>query len=415
MQDLRVTGVENGALVLKNDDGAVFRVIVDEVTQAKLRQHGVDHVASASRKLAPKEIQAHIRAGMSAEDVAAITGSSLDYVRKFEGPVLAERDYVVHSALSVAVHTAADTAQGTSTFGTVIRERLYDLSALDEHWASWKEVGGGWIVKLTFTAEEIDHDARWGFEPRKSALFPLNAEAIALSKQGDSPAPLVPRLRAVDDLERSLDQSRFDSGAFTEKELSHPGGRLEAVQNSRLGDANAVSNAAINRAPIAEEIESHQTADLLEALRRRRGEREIALFDDEDDDAHDERPRAGIVRLVDSARANFDKNESGNSVGSVRPGSTVHSGSTAHSGSFDPNVFDPSAYDAPSVNDKSRDNATEATPVANDTASGPAATHSSKKTGTTTGAQPRVAGSKKSRVSMPSWDEIVFGASGDDQ
>ena len=61
---------------------------------------------------------------MSAQDVASITGVPLEYIQRFEGPVLAEREYVVETALGVPVHTAADTNPfGTGmTFGTAIRE-----------------------------------------------------------------------------------------------------------------------------------------------------------------------------------------------------------------------------------------------------------------------------------------------------
>ena len=81
MQDLRVIGVENGALLVAADDGTRFRIPIDEVLQSKLRQSIPD--PGVGRKLAPKEIQAHIRSGMSAQDVASITGVPLDYIQRF--------------------------------------------------------------------------------------------------------------------------------------------------------------------------------------------------------------------------------------------------------------------------------------------------------------------------------------------
>lgn len=346
MQDLRVIGVENGALLVASDEGSRFRIPIDEVLQSKLRQAIPD--PGAGRKLAPKEIQAHIRSGMSAQDVASITGVPLEYIQRFEGPVLAEREYVVTTALNVPVHTAMESDPlGGSTFGTVIRERLYDLGAINERWASWKEVGGGWIVKLSFTAEQIDHDARWQFEPKKAALAPLNSEAITLSQQGEMVGALVPRLRAVGDEDRHPDQSRFDSGAFADHELSEDA-LVPPTVYGRLDDAPAaVADAAINRAPVADEVESNQTADLLEALRRRRGERESASFaeNDESTSAH---PSTGSIRLVDIPLDPFRDDDDSRRDTSPQP-----------------NVFQ----------------------------------HKS---------------SKKGRASMPSWDEIVFGARSDD-
>lgn len=296
MQDLQVIGVESGALLVASDEGTRYRIAIDEVLQSKLRQ--TLPAPGNDRKLAPKEIQAHIRSGMSAEDVASVTGVPVEYIQKFEGPVIAEREFVVSSALAVAVHTAAETGSvGASTFGTVIRSRLHELGALDQRWASWKEITGGWVVKLSFTADSIERDARWSFDPKKSALAPLNNEAMSLSQQGEMTGPLVPRLRAVDS-ERTPDRSRFDSGAFTEEELAErsTGPLLETVPYGRLSDASPqVADAAINRVP-EPVAESSQTADLLEALRRRRGERESASYDDEAMAAH---PSTGSIRLVD--------------------------------------------------------------------------------------------------------------------
>jgi hypothetical protein len=286
MQQLRVIGVEDGALLVASDDGTRFRIPVQEVLQANLRPSLGE--PGAGRKLAPKDVQAHIRSGMSAQDVAAITGADLEYIQRFEGPVMAEREFVVTSALAVAVHMAGDTdplRQGM-TFGTAIRARLHELGGTDERWASWKDASG-WIVKLAFTANQIEHDARWQFDPKRHALTPLNNEAITLSQQGEAAGPLMPRLRAVSTDEPVIDSSRFDSGAFEFSE-SMTDATPTAPEPVRI--ARATEEAA----PVA----TNQTADLLEALRRRRGEREAASFEEED--ARSAHPSTGSIRLVDA-------------------------------------------------------------------------------------------------------------------
>ena len=355
MQDLRVIGVENGALLVASDDGTRFRIPIDEVLQSKLRQAVPE--PNAGKKLAPREIQAHIRSGMSAQDVASVTGVPLEYVQKYEGPVLAEREYVVDTALSVAVHTAdADPlAQGT-TFGSVIRERLYDLGATGERWASWKEAGTGWIVKLAFTANQVDHDARWTFDPKKLALSPMNGEATTLSQQGEAAGALIPRLRAVTLDERSPDSSRFDSGAFdladgvAERPAPAERPRHEPGYNRPTGGGHT------------QPIDNNQTADLLEALRRRRGEREAASFEDDEPSGGNSsvHPSSGAptsgIRIVDIPLDHFDDDEQGS------PRTTAPQPSLP----------------------------TSATSL------------------------PQKSARKSSRQSMPSWDEIVFGARTDD-
>ena len=285
MQDLQVIGVEDGALLVTSDDGTRFRLPIDETLQSRVRQSIPD--TGEGRKLAPKEIQAHIRSGMSAHDVASITGAPLDYIQRFEGPVIAEREFVVKSALDVTVHTAADTdplKQG-KTFGSAIVERLHDLGGTNVRWASWKDATTGWVVKLSFTANQIEHDARWQFDPKKHALSPLNSEAITLSQQGEAASTsLMPRLRAVSTGEPTIDSSRFDSGAFL-------------VDESTITDASPAPVSIARDAAPEEQVHGNQTADLLEALRRRRGERESASFDE--DDIRATHPSTGTIRIVD--------------------------------------------------------------------------------------------------------------------
>ena len=351
MQDLRVIGVENGALLVASDDGERYRIPIDEVLQSRLRQSSPE--PGHGRKLSPKEIQAHIRGGMSAQDVASITGVSVEYIERYEGPVLAEREYVVESALAVAVHAPLESDPLTAglTFGAAISHRLHGLGAINERWASWKEQGSGWVVKLSFTADQVDHDARWAFDPKKLSLLPLNSEAVTLSQQGDAGGALIPRLRAVSGEPREADNSRFDSGAFDHAAFDHG-----AFDRSDLGAAPSEPTPPTSRfAPTVPEPahDSNQTADLLEALRRRRGEREAASFID-------------------------DESNTGGQTGS-----TIPENATRGIRLVDVPLGD-FLHDAP---DDGR--ATAPQPSAQKAA-------------------------RKGRASMPSWDDIVFGARPDD-
>ena len=328
MQDLRVIGVENGALLVSSDEGERFRIAIDDVLQSRLRQGSPDQ--GVGRKLSPREIQDQIRSGMSAQDVASVTGMPVDYIEKYEGPILAEREHVVLSALDVPVHTALDTGPigGGMSFGTAIRSRLSAISAINERWASWKDPNSGWVVKLSFTADQIDHDARWGFDPKKQSLSPMNSEATTLSQLGDVPTQLVPRLRAVAPTPEP-DNSRFDSGAFVVDEL--PPTRFAPKSQPLQADSN-------------------QTADLLDALRRRRGERESASFGE--DEPRASHPSTGSIRIVDVPMPDIEPEDDGRAT---LP---------------QPDIAPP----APASTPKGR----------------------------------------KGRTAMPSWDDIVFGARADD-
>lgn len=367
MQDLKVIGVENGALLAASDDGVRYRIAIDEVMQSRLRQQKKSDTQPSGPRLSPREIQAHIRAGMSAADVATLTSAPLEYIQRFEGPVLAEREHIVASALSVPVHTTVDIDPlgEAATFGTVIRDRLASLQASGERWASWKDPEEGWIVKLAFTADEIDHDARWGYDMRKHSLTPLNSEATTLSQQGELHGGLIPRLRAVGSRSGEPDDSRFDSGAFTFSDGSPESGFdsaaiLEQVSLGRnpVGANNSFAISAITRSREDDQQNVHQTADLLEALRRRRGERESAGYREADEGVLD---RPDAPRLVDVPLGTFDADGLGSTGEATGQQGHGEQGHGEH------------------------------------------------------GASRRPAGAgRKGRASMPSWDEIVFGARTDE-
>jgi hypothetical protein len=342
MQDLHVVAVEDGALIAVSDGGERFRVAVDASMQARLRQSGP--MPDTSRKVSPRDVQTRIRAGRSAEEVAEETGADVEYVRRFEGPVLAEREFVLSSALAVPVRTALETESlEPATFGSVLDSRLDALSATEITWSAWKDEALGWVISLVFTVERAERDARWEFDPKKHALSPSNAEAIALSQQGD-PNSLIPRLRAVE-ADRSTDSSRFDSGAFL-VDADEATGMLPTFGREQQDDQPAFG----------------QTADLLEALRRRRGERESARYDDDETSTPSpDHPSAGGVRLVGVQMDTF----------------------------FEIDVDEPSDAE-------------------------PAAAAEQNSTGPQSGSGSTGRVARKGRASMPSWDDIVFGTRSDD-
>jgi hypothetical protein len=402
MQDLKVIGVEDGALVAVGDDGERFRIAVDEGLQSKVRQVRQDSSTSAP-KLSPREVQAHIRSGMSAEDVATVTGAPLEYILRFEGPIVAEREHIVASALSVPVHTSVDVdplGEG-NTFGAVLRDRLASLGVSGERWASWKDVEAGWIIKLEFTADQIDHDARWGYDARKHALSPLNSEATTLSQAGELKGALIPRLRAVLPNDTHPDESRFDSGAFTFHEPqtdllgpdSAPFPEPLTYGRTLTSANNSITVSAIKRADDETPRDLHQTADLLEALRRRRGEREAANYELPVDDKAEALPEPTLTAApADAADA---------------PPTDAHAEPAPHLVDEPFAIFDTPADDASAQPPLTSEPSNRSTP-----ATSSAVLSSSTASSNSTGPQSRA--SRKGRASMPSWDEIVFGARTDD-
>ena len=300
MENVTIVGTEAGVLVLATESGQRFALPIDDVLHREIRRATRESEPAPARLAAsPRDIQAQIRAGLGAEEVAELLGVSVSDVIKFEGPVLAEREHIIGQALAVPVLIGSEVEPDAQpTFGTAIRAKLADVEASEERWASWKDESG-WTVKLEFTANDVSHDARWSFDPRRSALAPLNSDATQLSRQGSLPEGLIPRLRAVDAEKQSpyKDDSRFDSGAFGPRLVPAPDEQDDERPAPERNGA-AVQDAAARHAP-EQSTTSAETADLLEALRRRRGQREPAPVIEDDEPRAPENTPAPIATLFD--------------------------------------------------------------------------------------------------------------------
>ncbi|MBK0418070.1 DUF3071 domain-containing protein [Leucobacter sp. CSA1] len=281
MDELRLVRREDRSLVVATESGEEFRLIVDDSVLSELR-----HLSRRGRetsKIRPREIQALIRSGKSRSEVAELTGIDEVDIERYEEPVLAERRYILERAHAVPVRTGNGDPQ-EEQFGAVIAERLIGLSAERSDWSSWRDEEAGWMIGLDFVSHDIEHRAVWSFEHRKGVLSPVNPDAVTLSKQGEVGDRLIPKLRAVDAAARAEGAAPDDSSETAEHDGSDPGGAEEAPIEEHPAEPDRVAEyarrreidqRAISTTPSSADL--GQTADLLDALRRRRGEREQEL------------------------------------------------------------------------------------------------------------------------------------------
>jgi hypothetical protein len=200
MQDLRLIGVhEDGEhLLLSDADGGRFRVRVDEPLRTAVRHDrprlGQQQV-EADASLRPRDVQALIRAGSSAEEVAERSGWTVDKVRRYEGPIVAEREHVAGLSRGVRVRGRSSGA-GAPTLSVRVAERLkgrgVDPSAAS--WDAWREEGGPWTVVVTFAAGGRQRQASWHFDLADRTVTAIDDEARWLSEEeepvpGPIPAP----------------------------------------------------------------------------------------------------------------------------------------------------------------------------------------------------------------------------------
>ena len=182
MHDLRLVAVtpERTHLVLEDDDNEQFRVPIDERLTAAMRH---DHSRPGQLEIAldsplsPRDIQARVRSGQSAQDVAAASGMPLARVDRYAGPVLAEREHVAQQAK--AAPSRRQSGGSAPTLGDQVTARLTDLHVADDSvtWDAWRTDEDRWTVHLSYLAGARERVALWVFDPRGRVLVPDNDEA----------------------------------------------------------------------------------------------------------------------------------------------------------------------------------------------------------------------------------------------
>src|ERR1700721_1178507 len=144
--------------------------------------------------LRPKEIQARIRAGETAEEIADAAGIPVERVRWFEGPVLAERAYIADQAQAASVRRAGDSGGPGPRLGDIVPERLTASGAdpEDGQWDSRKRGDGNWQVTLTFPSGGRLHVAEGVFDSRRRHVMPDddNAPRLSLPESELPPEPV---------------------------------------------------------------------------------------------------------------------------------------------------------------------------------------------------------------------------------
>ncbi|MFD3330119.1 septation protein SepH [Streptomyces sp. NPDC058701] len=251
MPELRVVAVSNDGtrLVLKAGDSTEYTLPIDERLRAAVRNDRArlnQIEIEVESHLRPRDIQARIRAGASAEEVAQLAGIPVDRVRRFEGPVLAERAFMAERARKTPVRRPGENTG--PQLGEAVQERLTLRGAEKEsvQWDSWRRDDGTWEVLLVYLVAGEPHSASWTYDPPRRLVVAVDDEARSLIGESDDlPAtpepsfPFVPRIARLPrdrPLDRALDRQMERPVAPTpeaEEERDTLTSLLEAVPSFR--------------------------------------------------------------------------------------------------------------------------------------------------------------------------------------
>ena len=404
MADLELVGIhpDGDHLILIDPDGDRHRLTIDEALRAAVRRDR-PHLEQVRSEVAPRprQIQAMIRAGASAESVAAESGLPVEQVRRYEGPVVAERDYVAGRARAMHVGRTSD----SPTLGDMVLDRLAarGVDSASLRWDAHRQGTDPWHEVAYFRAAEKDHEALWEVDLTSATFTALDDESRWLSETdlgGGSGRHLNPvRGARLYDVETDADIAPALHAVDAVIRDSRP--RIVPDQHQdedEDDDATHLSPA---------DDQGGATEAMLAELNGSRGVRQRVEVDDD--------ALAEEVRRGDFGDNGEDRSQP--TLWDEAPG--AHPAASRPQDATDATVLPVlSAVSTPSADDAA-DHTTASADTARNTAGGPAgdtgqadpkrAREETRQAPSSSGRRSR----RSRRTSVPSWDEIVFGAKND--
>jgi len=173
MKEVQFSHREGDYLILKDENGEQLRLELNTVLRQAVRNQTAD-----SAQFSPGEVQAHIRSGLSLDEVAAKLGVDGDEIEPFAAPVIAELDYIQSSAISVLV--VAQDFDETVTLGRLLKHKLGETEIRT------RKEDGVWII----SADATSGKAEFSFDPKNNWLKPVNEAAKDIFEEQSAPVPL---------------------------------------------------------------------------------------------------------------------------------------------------------------------------------------------------------------------------------
>ena len=187
MRELHVVALsEDGRhVVLATRAGAgtgEFRVALDDRLAAAVRGELPPPGRDAPPSISPREIQARLRDGQTAEQIAADAGVPLSRVERYAWPVLAELESVVAAARG-AVVTRARLGASALPLGAAVQARLAEVAHLAEdsvRWSARRTDPGRWVVEVHWTARGRRRTAGWHYDPATREVSAVDGPSAVL-------------------------------------------------------------------------------------------------------------------------------------------------------------------------------------------------------------------------------------------
>ena len=262
LTQLRLIGVHDSGehLLLSDGDGRRYLLPLDDTLKAAARRDrprlGQLQI-EIDGAIRPREVQTLVRTGLTPEEIADRTGWSVDRIRRYEGPVLAEREHAATVAQLVYVRAGSSPV----TLGGRVGRRLHDrgVDPAETAWDAVRSEEGNWTVTATFLAGGRERTASWYFDMAGRTVVAANDEARWLSEE-DNPSGPIPSPHPPHSSEHSVTvfDVEADGGVSSpRRELAQP---IDLMQAMREG-SSVRSRRRRRRAPSPTDIPLDQPDD----------------------------------------------------------------------------------------------------------------------------------------------------------
>ena len=394
MLELRLIGVHDDGenLVLESADGTRFLLPIDanlRTSITKARRIQPARGLGAKGTYGPRDIQTRFRQGASVEEIAEESGWEPERVRRYEWPIVAERAHIIRAAQSVKIGRR-DSASGSAQIPVTLSARIeevserYGFEEATQDWTTRQQENGQWRVEVDIALKDsvrqnlpsqVMFPARWVYNPANQGLYASNEAAYFLMGNSEDAVAAAAKKAPVEVPQARLPKAPEPAPAPLASSESADERKLKEL----LERARSVRPAQVEEPEVfvhRESAEAPQTEAPAEAPKA-------------------EAPAEATTRADEEPPAQPATADRGPLTGA-------------------PSAHTPAAHPAPEEYSK-RSPDTEAAETA-ETAETPAAQDepaeaagAAEESAKASATEKPKSSSKKQRVSVPAWDDIIFG------
>ena len=386
MLELRLIGVHDDGenLVLESADGTRFLLPIDanlRTSITKARRIQPARGLGAKGTYGPRDIQTRFRQGASVEEIAEESGWEPERVRRYEWPIVAERAHIIRAAQSVKIGRR-DSASGSAQIPVTLSARIeevserYGFEEATQDWTTRQQENGQWRVEVDIALKDsvrqnlpsqVIFPARWVYNPANQGLYASNEAAYFLMGNSEDAVAAAAKKAPVE------------------------------VPQARLPKAPEPAPAPLASSESADERKLKELLERARSVRPAQVEEPEVFVHRESAEAPAETP-AEAPKAEATTRANEEQ-----------PEQPATAGRGPLTGA--PSAHTPAAHPAPEEYGKhSPDTEAAKTAEAPAAQDEPAeAAGAAEESAKASAAEKPKSSSKKQRVSVPAWDDIIFG------